>query len=78
MHIHENNGKADDHQLPFSAKKAFDWKQLIRALEENNYQGIFNFEVMGESNNTPLAVRHEKLKYMRYLAEYMLSDEFLN
>lgn len=78
LHVHENNGRADDHQLPFSAKKAFDWKQLIRALEENHYQGIFNFEVMGESNNTPLAVRHEKLKYMRYLAEYMLSDEFLN
>ena len=78
LHIHENNGKADDHQMPFSAKTGFDWKQLVRALEENQYSGIFNFETIGESKNTPLAVRHEKLKYMRYLAEYMLSDEFVN
>jgi sugar phosphate isomerase/epimerase len=78
LHIHENNGKADDHQLPFSAKKAFDWKQLIRALEENGYQGLFNMELPGEANNAPLEVRHEKLKYIRFLCEYMLSDEFLN
>lgn len=78
LHVHENNGRADDHQLPFSAKKAFDWRELVRALEEIGYQGLFNMELMGESNNTPLAVRHEKLKYIRNLCEYMLSDEYLN
>lgn len=78
LHIHENNGKADDHQMPFSAKKAFDWRELIRALEESGYQGLFNLEIIGEADNAPLAVRHEKLKYVRFLCEYMLSDEFLN
>ena len=78
LHIHENNGKSDDHQMPFSAKTAFDWKQLIRALDENGYQGIFNLEIIGEANEVPLALRHEKLKYVRFLCEYMLSDEFLN
>lgn len=78
LHIHENNGKADDHQMPFSAKKAFDWRELIRALEESGYQGLFNLEIIGEADNAPLAVRHEKLKYVRFLCEYMLSDEYLN
>lgn len=78
LHIHENNGKYDDHQMPFSAKNGFDWKQLINALEENGYEGIFNMEIIGEAVNTPMAIRHEKLKYVRYLCEYMLSDEYLN
>ncbi len=78
LHIHENNGKADDHQMPFSAKKSFDWREMIRALEESGYQGLFNLEIIGEADNAPLAVRHEKLKYVRFLCEYMLSDEYVN
>ncbi len=78
LHIHENNGRADDHQMPFSAKKAFDWRELIRALDEIQYQGLFNMEIVGESVRHPLAVRDEKLKYVRFLCEYMLSDEYLN
>lgn len=78
LHIHENNGMADDHQMPFSAKKAYDWRELIRALDEVGYQGLFDMEIVGESIRHPLAVRDEKLKYVRFLCEYMLSDEFLN
>lgn len=78
LHIHENNGMADDHLMPFSTKKAYNWKELIRALDEVNYQGLFNLEIVGESVRKPLRVCDEKLKYVRFVCEYMLSDEYLN
>lgn len=78
LHIHENNGMADDHLMPFCTKKAYDWKELIRALDEVHYEGLFNFEIVGESIRKPLKICDEKLKYVRFLYDYMFSDEYLN
>lgn len=76
LHIHDNHGDTDDHILPFTAK-GLDWKEFMKALSENGYQGLFNFEIHVEAYGAPHAVRCMKLDYVHRLADYMLSEAFL-
>lgn len=77
LHVHTNNGDLDDHLLPFSGMNGLDWKQTMTALRDIGYQDLFNMELNGEAE-APLAVRRMKLRYAKQLAEYLLSDEFLD
>lgn len=77
LHIHDNHGVTDDHLLPFT-HKGLDWKEFMRALAENGYEGLFNLEIHTETYGVPLAVRSMKLAYVRELSNYLLSDEFIN
>ena len=43
LHIHDNFGKTDDHNIPFNGN--INWKDFIRVLKEIKYQGVFMFEV---------------------------------
>lgn len=42
LHLHDNNGKLDNHQIPFSRKIDFD--KIIKALVKINYTGDFTLE----------------------------------
>lgn len=42
LHIHDNNLYGDLHTLPFLGK--IDWKEVMRALKEIDYQGNFTYE----------------------------------
>ena len=76
LHITDNNRILDEHLMPFSSRYPIDWVEVVTALQEVNYKGLFNLELPGE-RFAPMAIRAEKLKYIRFLAEYLLSDEFL-
>lgn len=76
LHITENNGVADTHQMPFSARYGVNWTEVMVALKEIDYQGLFNLEILGE-RNAPLAVKEAKLTFIRAMCDYMLSEEFL-
>lgn len=75
LHINENNGMNDVHQMPYSARTGIDWKPLVQALKDVRYGGLFNLEILGE-RNAPLPIRRAKLDYIRKMCDYMLSDEF--
>lgn len=77
LHITENNGKNDVHQMPFSARYGIDWKPLIKALNAVNYQGLVNLEILGE-RNAPMPIKRAKLDYIRFICDYMLSNTFIN
>lgn len=77
LHIHTNNGDLDDHLLPYSGMNGLNWHEAMTALREVDYHGLFNMELNGEAK-APLAVRRMKLRYAKQLAEYLLSDEFLD
>lgn len=77
LHIADNNGLGDTHQMPYSARYGIDWKDVMEGLRDIHYQGLFNFEIVGEWNGTP-AIKAAKLAYVQKLAEQLLSDEFIN
>jgi sugar phosphate isomerase/epimerase len=77
LHITENNGLGDTHQMPFSARTGIDWKEVIQALHDVNYKGLFNLEILGE-RNAPMPIKRAKLEFIRVMCTHMLSDEFLS
>ncbi len=76
LHIVDNNGLGDTHQMPFSARYGVDWKEVVGALTEIGYKDLFNLEILGECKG-PMAIKEAKLSYIRTMCDYMLSDEFL-
>lgn len=76
LHITENNGLGDTHQMPYSARYGIDWKEVMQALRDVNYQGLFNLELLGECN-APMPIKRAKLAFIRAMCDHMLSDEFL-
>ena len=77
MHITNNSGGGDDHLMPFSSRYGVDWKDVITALNEIEYDGLFNLEILGE-NKAPMPILEAKLTYIRQMVSYMTSPEFLN
>ncbi len=71
LHIADNLGVNDDHLLPYS-KGQVPWDEVMAALKDINYQGLFNFEVPGE--RCPLPISLDKLEYARKLALWMTRD----
>lgn len=76
MHITENNGIGDTHQMPFSSRYGIDWVEVMTALRELDYKWLFNLEVLGE-RIAPLPIRDAKLTYLRAMSNYLISEEFL-
>ncbi len=70
LHIADNLGANDDHMLPYG-RGTVPWPEVMKALREVNYTGLFNFEVPGE-NRCPLPIREAKLDYSLQLANWMI------
>ena len=65
LHVHDNDGKADRHQLPYLGTA--DWDSFTAALAETGFDGVMSLETRGPvSRNMPEAVRDaaEKLTYL--------------
>lgn len=72
-HIADNLGKNDDHMLPYG-RGTVKWTEVMKALREVKYDGLFNFEVPGEIF-CPEPVRMAKLDYALKLAKWMLAHD---
>jgi sugar phosphate isomerase/epimerase len=72
LHIADNLGHGDDHMLPYG-RGTVRWPEVLRALGEIRYSGLFNFEVPGE-NHCPVPVRMAKLDYALRLAQEMIAE----
>lgn len=70
LHIADNEGKADQHMMPFGRGNV-NFEAVVRALREVDYRGLFNLEIPGE-RNAPLEVRGYKLEYIRKCYDYMM------
>ncbi len=71
LHIADNRGDADSHLLPYSG--TVNWNEVMTALSDVGYTGLFNFEIPGEAGSRPTDIKVEKLKYIKSVAEIMLS-----
>lgn len=73
LHIADNEGETDQHMMPFG-RGSVNFDEVVRALREVDYHGLFNLEIPGE-RNAPLKVRGYKLEYIRKCYEYMLKAD---
>ena len=64
LHVHDNEGIDDQHILPFSCGN-IDWQDFMDGLKAINYDGLFNFEIPGDSEHCPLEVLHAKVKLVK-------------
>ena len=76
LHIVDNNGEKDTHQMPFSARTGVDWVDVMRGLRDIDYKGLFNLEILGERGGSP-AIKEAKLAFIKIMCREMLSDEFI-
>ena len=76
LHIVDNNGNRDTHQMPFSARYGVDWVDVMRGLRDIDYKGLFNLEILGERGGND-AIREAKLAFIQTMCKEMLSDEFI-
>ena len=67
-HLHDNNGRSDDHLLPFEG--TIDWPAAITAVQKVGFDGPFIFEVVpqGSTKDTLARARHVREKIERLLA----------
>jgi sugar phosphate isomerase/epimerase len=72
LHIADNEGQTDQHLMPYG-RGTVPWDEVVSALKEAGYQGLFNLEIPGE-NRCPLQVRLAKLDYLRTLTHLMLNS----
>lgn len=76
LHIADNDGTDDQHVMPFCSG-SINFVEVVKALSEIGYDGLFNYEIPGECNINPVpfGLLHEKVKYIKsgynYLMKYI-------
>lgn len=70
LHIADNRGEKDDHLMPFGGG-TIDFAEVVSALREVDYHGMFNLEIPGE-RGIPLEMRDAKLAYIRAGYDYLM------
>ncbi|MDE7282080.1 MAG: TIM barrel protein, partial [Lachnospiraceae bacterium] len=84
LHIHDNDGISDLHQIPFTFTKtrenlpSTDWGGFVSGLKKIQYNGVLSFETAPVLTTFPKAMKHEVLGFIanigRYFAEEILSQ----
>lgn len=70
LHITDNDGNTDQHLMPFN-RGTVDFPEIIKALKEIKYNGIFNLEIPGE-RSIPLELRDAKIEYIKAFYQYLM------
>lgn len=60
-HLHDNNGKSDDHLAP--GQGAIDWPATLMSLQKVGYDGTWLFEVANTSTPREVLKRVEKVRH---------------
>ncbi len=76
LHIHDNDGISDLHQIPFTFTKtrenrpSTDWDGFIRALKNVGFKGVMNFETAPVLSSFPEELRPEALRMIATIGRY--------
>ena len=75
LHIADNQNfhDLDEHLMPFGRGKV-DFFSVVRGLRAVSYEGMFNFELPGESK-APLPIRDAKIQYIKFCYDYLMTAE---
>ena len=73
LHIADNEGVTDQHIIPYGRGNV-DFIEVARALREIDYDGIFNYEIGGDSGKCPIPVKHVKYLFVRATYDYIFDN----
>jgi len=71
LHIADNEGKADQHMMPFG-KGNVNFTEVMTGLREIGYKDLFNYEIPGERNLPPV-LRKAKAAYLQEVTDFLFS-----
>ena len=76
LHIHDNDGSRDLHQIPFTFAKtrenfsSTDWDGFIRGLKAARFDGVLSFETAPVLTAFPLQLQQEALRFIARIGQY--------
>lgn len=76
LHIHDNDGVRDLHQIPFvftrtrANKSTTDWEGFVRGLKNIGYSGVLSFETAPVLDSFPAALHEDALKLIAGCGKY--------
>lgn len=79
LHIHDNDGAIDLHQIPYTFTKtrdnvsSTDWEGFIRGLRKIHFQGTFSFETAPVLTAYPDEMKQDVLAFLGRIGNYFAS-----
>lgn len=80
LHIHDNDGISDLHQIPFTFAKtrenkaSTDWKGFVRGLKNVGFQGTLSFETAPVLSAFPEEVKEDALGFIARIGTYFAGE----
>lgn len=79
LHIHDNDGIGDLHQIPFAFTKtrenktSTDWDGFVKGLQQIGFDGVLSFETAPALNAFPQELQQQTLQFIAQIGDYFLS-----
>lgn len=80
LHIHDNDGISDLHQIPFTFtktrenKSSTDWDGFVRGLRKIQYQGVLSFETAPVLSAFPGEMKEDALNFIARIGTHFASE----
>lgn len=71
LHIADNDSQYDDHTAPFMGY--VNWKKIMKALDEINYAGTFNFETHNYTRGLPDELLDDAVSLLNKIGAYIVN-----
>jgi sugar phosphate isomerase/epimerase len=71
LHVHDNDGKRDIHQLPYHM--AIDWDEILDALADVGYRGDFTLEADNFYGRLPKELLEDAAGHMAKVSHHMVN-----
>ena len=77
LHIHDNDGISDLHQIPFTFTKtrenrpSTDWDGFIRGLKNIKFDGVMSFETAPVLTAFPERMKQDVLSFIAKIGQYL-------
>lgn len=81
LHIHDNDGIADLHQIPYTFTKtrenktSTDWEGFLRGLRAIHFDQVLSFETAPVLSAFPEEMKPEVLRFIRQIGRYFIESE---
>lgn len=80
LHIHDNDGMSDLHQIPFTFTRnrenvsSTDWEGFIRGLRTIRFDGVLSFETAPVLSAFPEIMKRDVLRFIAQIGNYFAGE----